>query len=113
MKIDKLKELILDSIIDDFYNLWEPYSELKEYFLDDVLTEEVFKKKFINNFIELLHDNLIDVYVGISFSGEEKKVQFPHETFLDHLLEEWKSKGAKEIRFITSQAGARMSPRWR
>lgn len=105
-KIDRLKEFILDSLIDDYYNLWEPYSELKEYFVDEPISEEIFKELFFRKIIELQNDKLIELYEGTFFTGEEVKIEVPIDNYLFYnLLNDWKDNKKGEIRLISSEKG--------
>ena len=94
--------LILDSILDDYYYLWEcfqEYSQIKKSERDSHYTfsealKAAYEKKYFNFFI------------GESFNGEEKLI--PEFNLTDPAIEEllnYKYESVKEIRVTTSIAG--------
>ena len=107
VKIDNFQILILDSICDDYYNLWEPYSELKQLskkvncYEDDAF-KNIFKKALLN----LYKNDLIIFFQGILFNGDEKKIDVHIDIdFLNKCLTDWKSNEKEEIRVTTSNKG--------
>ncbi len=102
-KFIKISKILLDSICDDYYNLWEPYSEIKE-FLE--VSDEKLKSDFFKIVKECYHLELISFYKGNSFSGEEKLIIVEiSDRFLESLLGDWEDNKNVEIRVTTTIKG--------
>ena len=104
MKLDnkKIQLFLIDSVSDDYYNLWEPYSELKGFL--KIPTEENIKIIFCEAIKSLYLSKLINFYKGVSFSGEEKEVKlYLTENLLNDLLSDWSNNQKHEIRVTTTK----------
>ena len=99
--LKNINYLLLDSISDDYYNVWEPYSEIKQYYNG---TKENFKDIFLRTLQKLYDLELISFYEGISFNGEEKPIELNiDENLLNELLQDWKDSSNTQIRITTSE----------
>ena len=107
---DDIPKLILDSVCDDYYYLWEVYSELKQLFNieADNLKENNFKEKTFKAIKSLLDEELITFYSGENFVGEEEEIdiKFTFRLF-EQMLNDWKSREniGHEIRLTTTKKG--------
>jgi len=94
--------LFLDSISDDYYNLWEPYSELKRFYKN--FSEENFKIKFSKVIRNLYDLEMISFYKGNLFNREEKEIKLNlTKELLSKLLSDWKNNDEDEIRITTTK----------
>lgn len=94
--------LILDSILDDYYLLWECFEEYKQ----NLKTEENSQDRFLNALKEGYENKYFDFFAGEKFNGDEALI--PKFDLTNSAIEElldYKNNSAKEIRITTSKLG--------
>lgn len=94
--------LILDSILDDYYLLWECFEEYKQ----NIKSEDDSKNRFSEALKEGYENKYFDFFIGENFKGEEgliPKFELNNST-IEELLD-FKGNSTKEIRVTTSKVG--------
>jgi hypothetical protein len=94
---------ILDSVLDDYYLLWECFSEYSQWKTNE--TNPLVS--FSISLKEAQSLEFIHIYEGTSFKGEE--ILLPKFSLTDSVIEQllnWKDDRETEIRITTSKEGA-------
>ncbi len=94
--------ILLDSIQDDYYWLWECFSEYKE----QKQKESNLLQSFAQALKEAFRLNYFHFYEGINFNGEETRI--PDITLNDDLIRQlldWENETTSGIRVTATQAG--------
>lgn len=94
--------VILDSILDDYYLLWECFEDYKE----NIKSEENFKNRFVEALKEGYENKYFDFFIGENFNGDEElipKFDLTNST-IEGLLD-YAHNSAKEVRVTTSKLG--------
>lgn len=93
--------LILESILDDYYFLWECYSEYKQV----KQIESDCLLNFSQSFMQAVELKYIDFYSGEKFNGDEVKINVaPNEILIEQLLN-YNNIPKIEIRVTVSEQG--------
>lgn len=94
--------LILDSIQDDYYLLWECFEDFKK----NVNLKDNSKNRFSDALKEGYENKYFNFFIGENFNGDEKLIPMYDLTNLaiEELLD-YKNNLAKEIRVTTSELG--------
>lgn len=93
--------LILDSILDDYYFLWECYAEYKQ----NRHKEENLDESFSQSLKEAYALNFFNFYEGTYFNGEEVLISVELDDLMIKELLKWENSSKKEIRITTSNEG--------
>jgi len=94
--------LILDSILDDYYLLWECFEEYKQ----NIKSEDNSKYKFIEALKEGYKNKYFNFFIGENFNGEEELIpKFDLTNLAIEELLDYKHSSIKEIRITTSKLG--------
>jgi len=94
--------IILDSVLDDYYLLWECFEEYKE----NVKSEDNLRIRF-SEALKIAYENkYFDFFIAEKFNGDEKLISKFELTnsAIDKLLG-YQNNTAKEIRVTTSNLG--------
>lgn len=94
--------IILDSIQDDYYYLWECYEDFKQ----NTKSNANYKSRFTEALKECYENKYFDFFIGEGFDGDEELI--PGFELSDSAIEEllnYKNKTPKEIRLTTSFLG--------
>lgn len=94
--------IILDSILDDYYFLWECFEEYKQI----MKSEYDSKIRFSEALIEGYKNKYFDFFIGENFNGDEELIPEFDLTYptIEELLD-YKHHMEKEIRVTTSKLG--------
>ena len=93
--------IILESIIDDYYFLWECYSEYKQFKQNE--NNPVID--FSQSFKEAVELKYLNFYEGTNFDGDEVLINLILDDFVIEELLDWKNDSEREIRIKTSIQG--------
>lgn len=94
--------LILDSVLDDYYLLWECFEEYKQI----LESEGNFKIRFSEALKEGYENRYFDFFIGENFDGDEELIsKFDLTNLAIEELLDYKHNNAKEIRITTSKLG--------
>jgi hypothetical protein len=94
--------IVLDSIQDDYYWLWECFSEYRQ----QQQGEKHLLQSFSKALKEAFHLNYFHFYEGLNFNGEETLITdiiLDHELILELL--DGQNEATSRIRITTTQAG--------
>jgi hypothetical protein len=94
--------IILDSILDDYYLLWECFEEYKQI----IQPEGNSQNRFSEALKEAYENKYVNFFIGENFNGDEKLIpKFElTESTIEELLD-YRYDAAKEIRVTTSNLG--------
>jgi hypothetical protein len=94
--------IILDSVLDDYYLLWECFSEYKEIKQNDINLIATFSQS-----LQEAYDlKYLNFYKGINFNGDEVElISFDLNDSLIEKLLDWRYNSIIEIRIRTSKLG--------
>jgi|GEM_PF-7127775 len=94
--------VILDSILDDYYLLWECFEDYKQY----IKSDDDYKIRFLEALKEAYEKKYFNFFMGQNFDGDE--VLIPKfeisNSIIDELLN-YENNPTKEIRITTSNLG--------
>lgn len=94
--------LILDSILDDYYLLWECFEEYKQ----NINSEDNSIIRFSEALKEGYKNKYFNFFIGENFNGDEKIIQnFDLTDLAIEELLDYKNNSSKEIRMTTSKLG--------
>lgn len=94
--------LILDSILDDYYQLWECFEEYKQ----NIKTENDYKARFLESLKEAYKNKYLDFFIGKNYNGDEELIpQFDLTNFALEELLDYRNNLANEVRVTTSKFG--------
>ena len=94
--------LILDSILDDYYLLWECFEEYKQ----NIKSEDISKNRFLEALKEGYENKYFNFFIGENYNGDE--VLIPKFDLTNSNIEElldYEHSSAKEIRVTTTKLG--------
>jgi len=94
--------LILDSILDDYYLLWECFDEYKQ----NIKSEDNSQNRFFEALKEGYENKYFDFFIGENFNGDEElipKFEISNSTIAELL--DYQISSTKEIRVTTSKLG--------
>ncbi len=94
--------IILDSILDDYYLLWECFEEYKQI----TQLEDNAQNRFSEALITAYENKYFNFFIGENFNGDEELI--PNFDLTNSAIEElldYKYNAAKEIRVTTSNLG--------
>jgi hypothetical protein len=96
---------ILSSAVEDFCGMWEVLWALRSRYPD--ATEIELKDVAINEMLELLRSDLIRLYSGDLFEGEEKALKTEEASSEILLAENWipPQQGKPHVRFAATEHG--------
>jgi hypothetical protein len=93
---------ILDSILDDYYLLWECFEEYKQI----IASEGNLQNRFSEALKEAYENKFVNFFIGENFNGEEEVI--PNFELTNSVIEkllDFEYTTAKEIRITTSNVG--------
>lgn len=94
--------LILDSILDDYYLLWECFEEYKQ----NIQTEDDYKTRFSEALKEGYENKYLNFFNGENFNGDETLIpKFDLTNLAIEELLDYKNNLANEVRVTTSELG--------
>ncbi len=94
--------IILDSILDDYYLLWECFEEYKQ----NVKTEDEYKARFSEALKEAYENGYLNFYDGEHYNGDEELIpKFDLTNLAIEKLLYNNNNLANEVRVTTSESG--------
>lgn len=102
--------LILDSILDDYYLLWECFEEYKQ----NINSEDDSIMRFSEALKEGYENKYLNFFIGEKFNGDEELIL--NFDLTNHAIEDlldYKNNLAKEIRVTTSELGIEFLKKFR